>query len=298
MNKKISGRIIEIISNIYKVEVNEKIYEAVPRGVFRKEEKTPVVGDFVEIEVIDETTLKAVIISIDDRSVYIKRPKIANITKLILVVSMKNPKPDLLLLDKQLAFAEFMGVKPVILLNKIDLVSVIEIEEIKCVYEKIGYKVILNGNEDVSGINELNMELKGEVSAFSGNSGVGKSTLINKIFNLDLTEEGEISLRNKRGKNTTTAIKLYKIMEDSYIADTPGFSTFSVEEIPYRELVKYFREMIEFSKECKYTGCNHIKEADCGIKKVVENDIIDKLRYERFVKIYEELKNKEENKKW
>lgn len=240
------GLIIENISNLYKVKKVQDIYEATARGKFKKDEITPVVGDLVEFEITDEDQKKAVINKILNRQVFIKRPKLANITQIIFVVASKEPKPDLLLLDKQLAFAEFLGIKAVIVLNKTDLDDKMEFESIKQTYEKIGYTVILTDAKNKNGIDELKKKLKNNINAFSGNSGVGKSTLINDIFEKDITLEGEISKKNKRGKNTTTSIKLYEIDKDTYIADTPGFSTFSIEEINSKDLANYF---IEFKKE-------------------------------------------------
>lgn len=294
------GIIIEGISNIYRIEVEneETIYEATARGKFKKDEISPVVGDIVEIEIIDEEKKKAVIESIEDRKVYVKRPKLANITQIILVVSSKEPKPDLLMLDKQLAFAELLGINAIIVLNKTDLDEDEQFKNIKDIYEKIGYTVIETEAKNKKGIAELKGKLKNNINAFSGNSGVGKSTLINGIFEQELTEEGEISQKNKRGKNTTTAIKLYKIDKNTYIADTPGFSTFEISEIESKELYKYFKEFYEKSLECRYVGCTHVKEEECGIKEAVKEQKISQERYERFCKIYEELKNKEERKKW
>ena len=140
--------------------------------------------------------------------------------------------------------------------------------------------------------------LKNNINAFSGNSGVGKSTLINAIFNTDVTQEGEISKKNKRGKNTTTAIKLYEIDDNTFIADTPGFSTFDISEIESKELDKYFKEFRENIENCEFVGCTHIKEENCGIKEAIEKGIITEERYTRFCKIYEELKEKENRKKW
>lgn len=293
------GLIIENISNLYKIEAEDKqIYEATARGKFKKNEISPVVGDNVEIEVLDKRNKKAVIEKIMPRKVYIKRPKVANITQIILVVSSKDPKPDLIMLDKQLAFAEFLGVEAVIVLNKTDLDIKKQFEKIKEIYEKIGYKVIETEAKNNVGIDTLKEQLKNNINAFSGNSGVGKSTLINAIFNDNMTEEGEISKKNKRGKNTTTSIKLYKIDENTYIADTPGFSTFDISEIESKDLAMYFKEFEQYIPECEFVGCTHIKEQSCGIKKAVKEGKIEQERYNRFCKIYEELKQKEERKKW
>lgn len=174
------GKIIENISNLYKIKVNNNIYEATARGKFKKNEISPVVGDNVKIEIIDEKNKKAVIEEICERQVYIKRPKLANISQIIFVVSSKDPKPDLLMLDKQIAFAEFIGVKIVIVLNKTDLDKKHEFENIKQTYENIGYKVILTNAKSGEGINELKIELKNNINAFSGNSGVRKIN-INKF---------------------------------------------------------------------------------------------------------------------
>lgn len=290
------GIIIENISNLYKIKAQNKIYEAIARGKFKQNEITPVVGDNVEIEILDEENKKAVIEEIGERKVYIKRPKLANITQIIFVVSSKDPKPDLLMLDKQLAFAEFLKINSVIVLNKTDLDKKEEFKQIKQIYEKIGYKVIITDAKKKQGIEELKAEMKNNINAFSGNSGVGKSTLINGIFDKDITEEGEISKRNKRGKNTTTSIKLYEIDDNTYIADTPGFSTFDISEIESKDLEKYFREFKENIINCEFVGCTHIKEENCGIKMAIEEGKIDISRYNRFCKIYNELKEREERR--
>lgn len=292
------GKIIENISNLYKVEVNREIYEATARGKFKNENQTPVVGDNVEIDITDKEKHIAVIEKIIPRKVYIKRPKLANITQIVFVLSSKHPKPDLLMLDKQLAFAEFLGIKSVIVLNKIDLDQKEEFKKIKAIYEKIGYPVIETTAKEKKGIDALIKILKNNINAFSGNSGVGKSTLINGIFDREITKEGEISKRNKRGKNTTTSIKLYEIEQNTYIADTPGFSTFDISEIEYNELEKYYKEFRKHIKNCEFVGCTHIKEEKCGIKTAIQEDKISQDRYNRFCKIYEELKQIKERKKW
>lgn len=290
------GLIIGNKANLYKIKVNEKIYIATARGKFKNDNFTPVVGDIATISILNEDKKTAVIEDVQERKTYIKRPKLANITQIVFVVSSKHPKPDLLLLDKQLAFAEYLKIRPIIVLNKIDLDDKKEFINISRIYESIGYKVIQTDAKIGIGVEELLLELKNNISAFSGNSGVGKSTLINDLFKNNITEEGEISLKNKRGRNTTTDIKLYELDSNTYIADTPGFSTFDVYEIPYRELDKYFIEFRNSIDGCRYSGCSHIKEDECGIKSELNKGEISKIRYENYVKIYNELKDWEEHK--
>ena len=270
----LKGQIISNISNLYQVEVNDRIIECIPRGKMKQGEISPVVGDYVEIEELENENSKGVICNILERKMYSKRPKMANLTQIILVVSLKSPKPDLLLLDKQLVYAEYLNIKPIICINKIDLGKEEQIKEIHDTYEKIGYIVIDTNAKEGLGIEKLKSLLKNETTAFSGNSGVGKSTLINSLFGENKTEEGLISIKNQRGKNTTTSVTLYKV-NDGYIADTPGFSTFSVEEIESRELSKYFIEFNKYLNDCEFLDCEHEKEEKCGIKKALEEGKIN-----------------------
>ena len=169
------GRIIENIANLYRVETSEKeIYEAMARGKFKKEEISPIVGDEVEIEIVDKEKKQAVIHKIYPRKVYVKRPKLANITQIVLVISSKNPKPDLLMLDKQLAFAEFLQIPAIIVLNKMDLDKSQELKKVKEIYTNIGYEVLETEAKTKKGIKNLKQKLKNNINAFSGNSGVRK----------------------------------------------------------------------------------------------------------------------------
>ena len=261
------GIVTSNISDLYKVEANNIVYNCNARGKFKAGEISPVAGDLVEIDITDENKKVGVIERILERKNYIKRPKMANLTQIILVVSMKLPKPDLLLLDKQLVYAEYMNIKPIICLNKIDLEDEEKIEYIYNLYSKIGYTVIKTDAKNNVGVDQIKKHLHNNITAFSGNSGVGKSTLINSILGKQIAEEGNISSKNKRGKNTTTQVLLYKIGENSYIADTPGFSTFDISEIEKSDLAKYFIEFRPYLAECEYADCSHKKEENCGIKK-------------------------------
>ena len=287
----LKGIVLSNISDLYKVEVNDKIYDCNARGKFKAGEISPVAGDYVEIEITDEEKLKGVITKIEERRNYLKRPKMSNLTQIIFVISMKLPKPDLELLDKQLVYAEYNKIKPVICLNKIDLENEEKVNHILDIYSSIGYKVIKTNAKENIGVNELKVCLKNNITAFSGNSGVGKSTLINALLGENTTEEGVVSHKNKRGKNTTTQVRLYKIEENSYIADTPGFSTFEITEIEKRDLARYFKEFNQYIEECEYQDCSHIKEENCGVKKALEENKIAKERYERYCKIYDNMKD-------
>ena len=288
------GIIIGNISNTYKIKTDIKIYEAYARGKLKNEEITPLVGDMVEIQITDEEKSVAIIEKVQPRKNEIKRPKIVNIDQIIFIVSTKNPKPDLLMLDKQLAYVEKLNIEPIIVINKIDLQDTYKyIQEL---YEKIGYKTIVTSAKQGNGIEILRQVLKNKISVFSGNSGVGKSSIINALFGIDKTQEGEISQKNKKGKNTTTDTKLYELEENTYIADTPGFSSFEINEIESIELDKYFREFKKEIENCEFVGCTHIKEQNCGIKDAVEDGKISQERYDRFCQIYEQLKDNEKHK--
>ena len=262
------GKIVGNISNIYQIKVENNLYKSYARGKLKQEETTPMVGDIVEIKIIEEEKKEAIIEKIMPRKNQIKRPKISNIDQIIFIISIKNPKPDLLMLDKQLAYAETLDIEPIIVINKIDLSD--KYMEIEKIYSEIGYKVIPMSNKENKGIEKLKEKLKGKTSVFSGNSGVGKSSTINALFGENKTLEGEISKKNKKGKNTTTETKLYELDEDTYIADTPGFSSFEITEVESNELDTKFREFKNKIQECEFLGCTHIKEEKCGIKSAIE----------------------------
>lgn len=290
-----TGLIIANHSNLYEVKEIEH-YMCQVRGKIKRQGLSPLVGDRVEFSVTDKEKKEGVIEGVLPRINCSKRPKMSNLEQLVLVVSSKLPKPDLLTLDKQLIYAQYLKIPAVIVVNKIDLDEEASLRKIKEIYEKIGYPVLGTVAKEKKGILELIERLRGKINAFSGNSGVGKSTLMNAIFETELTKEGKISKKNKRGKNTTTSVSLYELEKNTYVADTPGFSTFAIDEIESKDLASYFVEFLPHITECEYDDCHHIKEEKCGVKKALQEGKISQERYEHYTKIYIEKKEKEEHR--
>jgi ribosome biogenesis GTPase len=282
--KDIKGLVTKVYSDFYKVKTEKGYIGCNARGIFKKNKISPLVGDIVEINV------SGVIEKITQRKNEFIRPPIANIDQLIIVVSTTNPKPDLLLLDKQIVVAEINGITPIICVNKIDLFE--DYNYITDTYSNIGYTVITTDAKNGVGIEKLAVILQNKVTAFTGNSGVGKSAITNKIFNQTISEEGETSAKLEHGRHTTKFVELYELAENTFIADTPGFSTYDVLGINYKELDKYFIDFIPYIEECEFRGCSHIKEDKCGIKKAIKNGKIDKGRYDRYCMIYDKMKVK------
>ena len=285
------GIIVKNISNLYKVETENNIFLCEARGKFKKSGITPAVGDRVQINSIDEQ--KGIIEEVLERSNYIKRPKIANLTQIVFVLSMSMPKPDLLLLDKQLAFAEFLRIEPIICINKIDLEKEYRILEIEKIYQDIGYKVIKTNAQIGENVQSIKDVLKNNITAFSGNSGVGKSTILNAILPELELETGDISRKLGRGRHTTRHTELYKIC-GGYIADTPGFSTVDIERyelIRKEDLPNCFPEFEPYICNCKFTSCAHIKEKGCGVLEALNKGKISQSRHNSYVMMYDEVKD-------
>lgn len=268
------GRIVKAISGFYYVENENKIYECKARGIFKKNSITPLVGDFVEFEEFKNG--KGNVIDVKERKNSLVRPPIANIDTAIIVAAVKNPDISLLFIDKQIVFLESIGVEPVICINKIDIESG---EKIKSIYKNIGYSVIDTSAINEIGIEELKEKIKNKVSVFIGNSGVGKSSLTNKIIGSSIMEEGDLS-KIERGKQTTRHVELIRLEDNTYIADSPGFSSFEI--IPEENLDNYFIEFQQYICDCRYRGCNHVLEEECGIRYAVEAGKIEKSRYESY----------------
>ena len=279
-----TGLIIKSIGGLYTVESPDGIYECVARGIFRKEGRSPCVGDTVTFS--DEKVIKDIL----PRRNHIIRPPLANLDQLIFVVSVCEPAPNLLLLDKFIAIAEYKNIKPVVVITKVDLDRS---DNIFSVYTKVGIDVVIIDYTDDSTVQKLKSMLAGKISAFTGNSGVGKSTLLNAIDSTLGIKTGEISKKLGRGRHTTRESRLYKLEGGGYIADTPGFSTFETNKydiIKKEELSACFTEFSDFSGNCRFSDCSHTCEKGCAVIQAVKDGLIPESRHESYCQMYEEAK--------
>lgn len=282
------GRIIRGIAGFYYVKLEDgSIVECKARGKFRKDKLSPVVGDNVIIEKVDEE--KGVIDSILPRKNELIRPAVSNIDQAILVFAIKNPDICLEVLDRILVLCEYNNIEAVICLNKSDLDEDNSFDYIKNIYGKIGYKIIKTNGKTKEGIDEIKTLLKGKTTVFAGPSGVGKSTIFNAIQNKIVMQTGEISKKVSRGKHTTRHAELIDLDSDTYLVDTPGFSLIDLNFIEPDDLKNYFKEFADYNNQCRFTSCLHNKERDCEVKEKVEEGIISKERYNNYIKFLEEL---------
>lgn len=285
------GRIIKGIAGFYYVYVAEAgEYECKAKGIFRKRQIKPLVGDRVEISVVDEEQKKGNIDEILPRDIELIRPAVANIDMALVIFAAAKPDPNWNLLDRFLCMMEYQHVPVTICFNKCDLITDAEKERILAIYRPAGYPVLFVSAKEGTGIEELKAVLSGKTSTVAGPSGVGKSSLINRLQPDLRMETGEISARIERGKNTTRHSQLVPISEDTFIMDTPGFSSMDVPGMEKEDLWTFFPEFIPFEKECRFQGCSHINEPDCGIKKALADGRIHAERYRNYQLIYEEMK--------
>ncbi len=284
-----NGIIIKGIGGFYYVEAADGIiYECKARGIFRKEKIVPLAGDRVEITVDDNN--KNSIDKILERRNKFKRPPIANVDKLVIVSSACDPRPNLLIIDRLTAVAVYKKVEPIIVFTKNDLQNTDEFVEI---YKKSGFKTFTVSNETGVGIDEVKKAITNGTVVFTGNSGVGKSSLINKMYPKFCLETGEISKKLGRGRHTTRHVELLKV-DNGYIADTPGFSSLDFETndlIKKDELAYCFPDFADFIDSCRFSSCAHVNDKGCRLVEAVKNGDVMPSRHDSYVTMYNEVKD-------
>lgn len=287
------GKIVKGIAGFYYVHVVESgLYECKAKGVFRKEKIKPLVGDMVEIDILDENEKKGNITDILERKNELIRPAVANIDQALVVFAVTKPKPHFNLLDRFLIMMESKGIPVILCFNKKDLAKEPEIRSLKDIYEKCGYQMIFTSALEQENVEELKELLSGKTTAIAGPSGVGKSSLINIFQPEAKMETGSISEKIERGKHTTRHSELIWIADDTYIMDTPGFSSLYTNEFEKEELKYYFTEFAPFEGKCRFLGCDHVHEPGCAVKEALEDGKIHPVRYENYLEMYKELKEK------
>lgn len=284
----LEGIIVKGIGGFYYVKTDQEVVQCRARGLFRDENITPLIGDKVKIRISSEDN-NGYIEEILPRTSQLLRPAVANITQAIIVMSIKKPNINTWLLDKFIVMAEHEGLNIVICLNKSDLDKK-EINNLMETYKKAGYKVIITSSKENLGIEELRDSLSNNISVFAGPSGVGKSSLLNRINDKFQLETGSISNKSERGKHTTRHVELLELGENTFVLDTPGFSSLALDFVEDEaDLRQYFREIHEKGKGCRFQSCLHDKEPNCAVKDAVKDNLISQDRYNNYLLLLEEI---------
>ena len=292
-SKVLLGKIIRGIAGFYYVHVaGNGIYECKAKGVFRKNKEKPLVGDDVEIIVLDEKEKLGNISDIFPRKNDLIRPAVANVDQALVIFAADQPKPNFNLLDRFLLMMEQKEIPTVICFNKIDLVTEEEKAQLKSIYENTGHTIFFVSVAKKQGIETVRECLHGKTTTVAGPSGVGKSSLINLLQSDVKMETGSISEKIQRGKHTTRHSELITLDDTSYILDTPGFSSLSIFNLEKEEIKWYYPEFGKLQDQCRFMGCNHIHEPDCAVKQALEEGNISLIRYENYKLLFDECNNR------
>ena len=287
------GKIIKGIAGFYYIYAEDgNVYECKAKGIFRKDNFKPLVGDNVEITVLNEEEKEGSVTSILPRRNSLIRPAVANVDQAFLIFAMENPKPNFLLLDRFLIMMEQQEIPAVICFNKKDVGDKDEMEKLYEIYTGCGYRVVLSSTYEGEGMDEIREILNGKTTVVAGPSGVGKSSITNCMQGEVQMETGEISKKLKRGKHTTRHSQVIPVEKNTFLVDTPGFSSLYLTDIEEQELKAYFPEFRRYEEQCRFQGCRHIHEPDCGVKAALAEHEISQLRYEDYLGLYNELKEK------
>lgn len=287
------GKIIKGIAGFYYVHIVESgVYECKAKGIFRKAGIKPLVGDDVEIEILDEKDMEGNIVRILPRKNELIRPAVANIDQALVVFAVTEPEPHFNLLDRFLVTMENREIPVVLCFNKTDIADNPEIARLRDIYAACGYPVLFTSAREEKNIDNLKSLLKGKTTAIAGPSGVGKSSLINLLQSEIRMETGSVSRKIARGRHTTRHSELIVLGEDSYIMDTPGFSSLYIDDLKKEELKYYFPEFLPYEGRCRFNGCSHIHEPGCAVTDAVESGQIHRIRYMDYVDMYHELEER------
>lgn len=288
-----TGKIIKGIAGFYYVHTNEnKVYECKAKGIFRNRKIKPLVGDNVEITILDEEEREGNIDAILPRINDLVRPAVANVDQALVIFAITQPDPNLNLLDRFLVMMERSAIPVTIVFNKIDLSDEALMEQYRMIYEKAGYQVLFISTYDSCGMEQIRELIRGKTTVLAGPSGVGKSSLMNVLQPGAQMETGVISTKIQRGKHTTRHSELFCVEADTYMMDTPGFSSMYIENMEPNELKGYFPEFGEYEDACRFLGCVHVGELVCGVKQAAKEGQISKSRYDNYLLLYQELKDK------
>lgn len=287
------GKIIKGIAGFYYVHVvHSGIYECKAKGIFRNKKIKPLVGDNVEIDIIDEEKRIGNIVEIAERTNELIRPAVANIDQSLVVFAVMRPDPNINLLDRFLVMMERQDVPVIICFNKVDLVPEEELIELRDTYVNAGYHVIFTSTLNGNGVEDVKRILIGKTTAFAGPSGVGKSSMLNAVIPDANSETGGISEKIGRGKNTTRHTEIFNLEDETYIMDTPGFTSLYTNDFEKEELKWYFPEFREYEGKCRFNGCIHENEPDCAVKDALEEGKISESRYKNYLQMLDEIKNR------
>ena len=285
------GKIIKGIGGFYYIHVEHHgIYECKAKGVFRNRKIKPLVGDNVDIDILSEADKKGNIREILPRTNELIRPAVANIDQALVFFAAAEPDPNLGLLDRFLLQMEHKEIPTIIGFNKCDLIDEAKKQELQDIYKASGYPTVFVSVKDETDLEGLRELLKGKTTALAGPSGVGKSSLMNWLLPEAEMETGEVSEKIKRGRHTTRHSELFHLGEGTYLFDTPGFSSLYLNDFTDETLKNYFPEFLLYENTCRFIGCNHVSEPDCGVKTALEEGKISSIRYEHYVQMYKELK--------
>ena len=284
------GRIVKGIAGFYYVDTEDGIFECRAKGIFRNQKVKPLVGDLVELEVLSQEEKEGSVISILPRKSELIRPAVANVDQALVIFALVSPKPNFNLLDRFLVLMEKQGIPALICMNKTDLASDEMIAEVRERYRTSGYPLLFVSAAQKEGIEAIREYLRGKTTTVAGPSGVGKSSLINLLQDGVQMQTGAVSEKIERGRHTTRHTELMWVEEDTYILDTPGFSSIELFGIEKEELGGYFPEIAAHAGNCRFRGCAHLAEPDCAVKEAVDNGEISKGRYENYQLFYEDLK--------